>query len=145
MVEWVERPTADCLYLWSSISQTAVNLAANLGAKNIFLIGCDQTEILGNAHAHEKATRWKGVDPKLRYRQYFEGLTEVRSALRKRGVNLVSLTPFVGLGHIEDDFSQLCRELEAPEFIASLPDRSPAVSLSEKAKYIGEKIWPFRR
>jgi hypothetical protein len=33
MLEWVRTPTPDKLYLWSSISQSAVNLAANMGAK----------------------------------------------------------------------------------------------------------------
>ncbi len=139
MLEWVKKPTADYLYLWSSISQTGVNLAANMGARNIFLVGCDQTELLGNAHAHAKPTRWKGVDPKHRYRQYFEGLSEVRLALRERSVNLVSLTPFVGLGHLEDDFKKLCGELNMPEFLETPPDRSPAVSLTEKINWFFTK------
>src|SRR5262245_16448271 len=88
VLDWVRRPTADNLYVWSSIAQTGVNLAANLGAKNIILVGCDNAPLLGNHHAHSQHTRWKGVTPAHRYRQYYEGMAEVREALRGRGVKI---------------------------------------------------------
>ena len=91
VLDWVREPTRDRLYLWSSISQSAVNLAANMGAKNVILVGCDNCALLGNHHAHRQHTFWKGAAPEFRYNQYYEGLAEVRSALRERGVNLVSI------------------------------------------------------
>ena len=117
MKEWVETATQDYLYLWSSISQSAINLAANMGAKNIFLVGCDNCAIGGNHHAQKQHTFWKGVSPDYRYHQYFEGLAEVRSGLNKRGVNLMSLTPFVGLSHIEEDFKKMCDEKGLLQYI----------------------------
>jgi len=111
IVDWVRRPTGDCLYQWSSISQTACNLAANLGAKTVILVGCDNTALFDSHHAHQQHTRWKGVDPNHRYRQYYEGLAEVRAALHERGVAMVSMTPFLSLDSPENDFLRLCQEL----------------------------------
>lgn len=131
ILDWVRQPTDNKLYQWSSISQTAVNLAANMGAKNIILVGCDNCSLLNNHHAHTQHTRWKGVDPNLRYSQYYEGLAEVRTALRERGVNLLSLTPFVSLSSPDKDFKRLCEELNQPEFIHNR-DISPDIFKKQK-------------
>lgn len=117
MLEWIYSSCGNYLYQWSSISQTGVNLAANLGARNIILVGCDNCSLLGNHHAHNQHTAWKGEDPQVRYHQYFEGLVEVRSALRTRGVNLVSMNPFLTLENPQRDFEVLCQELKQPKVI----------------------------
>ncbi len=118
IIDWVKKPSGDNLYLWSSIAQAAMNLAANMGAKNIFLIGCDNCSLGGNHHGHQQHTRWKGVEPDYRYNQYYEGTAEVRDALRERGINVMALTPFVGLEAYERDFIRQCNALNKPEFIA---------------------------
>jgi hypothetical protein len=130
ILDWVRRPTENFLYQWSSISQTACNFAANLGAKTVILVGCDNTSLFDSHHAHQQHTRWKGVDPNHRYRQYYEGLAEVRSALRERGVSLVSMTPFLSLDRPEEDFLRLCGELgkEAHVSGADLPAGDKAKS-----------------
>ncbi len=117
VLDWVTRPTGDFLYVWSSIAQAAANLAANMGAKNIFLIGCDNAPLGDNHHAHRQHTRWKGVDPQHRYLQYYEGIAEVRTELRKRGVNVVALNPFLKLDMPELDFKRLCGELGVPSLL----------------------------
>ena len=117
ILDWVEQPTEDLLYLYSSVSQTAANLAANMGAKNVILVGCDNCALNENHHAHDQHTMWKEASPEYRYQQYYDGLVEVRASLRKRGVNLLSLTPFMALNKAGKDFSLLCKELEKPEFI----------------------------
>lgn len=111
VLEWVRKPTEDFLYLWTSISQSAVNLAANMGAKNIILVGCDNSSLADNHHAHVQHTLWKGEDPHVRYMQYYEGLAEIRAVLRTRSVNLVSLNAFLKLDAPAMDFERLCREL----------------------------------
>src|SRR5687768_13113205 len=93
VIEWLATPTEDWLYVWSSIAQTATNLAADMGARNIILVGCDNAPLGENHHAHAQHTRWKGVDPQHRYRQYYEGIAEVRAALRQRGINVVAMNP----------------------------------------------------
>lgn len=117
ILDWVRQPTGQFLYLWSSISQSAMNLAANMGAKNVFLIGCDNSALGGNHHAHAQHTFWKGEDPNIRYRQYEQGCHEVRLALRDRGVNVVSLTPFMSLSDADRQFTELCDELGHPRYI----------------------------
>jgi hypothetical protein len=115
--EYVLRPTEDYLYLWSSISQPAVNLAANMGARNVILVGCDNAALLGNHHSHGQHTRWLGAEPDERYRDYYDGLAEMRTLLRARGVNLVSMNPFLSLGPHEHDYRTLCDELDVPVVI----------------------------
>lgn len=97
------------LYLWSSIAQSAMHLAARMGAKNIFLIGCDNNHIRLNDHAKPQHTRWKGVDPSYRYGQYSEGMSEVRNELYKIGVNTFNLSSLLGVGHAELEFERLCK------------------------------------
>ena len=109
ILDWVKKPTDDYLYVWSSIAQPAVNLAANMGAKHIVMVGCDNCDILGNHHGHKQHTRWLLSHPNDRYREYYEGMLEVREALVDRGVDLVSVTPFLGLNNYEEDFVRLCQ------------------------------------
>ena len=137
ILDWVRRPTENKLYLWTSIAQAGVNLAANMGAKNIILVGCDNCALLGNNHAHTQHTRWRNATPDARYREYYEGLAEMRPALRDRGVNLVSMTPFLSLESPELEFERLCQELDQPAFIASGEDISPKLNLR---KYYLEQL-----
>lgn len=134
ILEWVRQPTDDKLYLWTSIAQSGVNLAANMGAKSIILIGCDNCALLGNNHSHKQHTRWRDATPDTRYREYYEGLAEMRPVLRDRGINLVSLTPFVSLDQPGMDFQNLCTELDQPTYIASGEDITP--KLDYKGYYI---------
>lgn len=123
--EWVRAPHDDFLYLWTSIAQTGANFAANLGARNIIMVGCDNTALGGNYHATAQHTRWLGASPDTRYEQYYAGLAEVRAALRDRGVNLVSLSPTITLGTPDEDFRRLCRELGVPDAVRPGADISP--------------------
>jgi hypothetical protein len=117
VIDWVRSPVDKHLYQWSSISQTAINLAANMGAKNIILVGCDGGDLGGNHHAKQQHTRWKGISPDERYAQYREGIREVASAVRERGVGLMSLTPFSALFDLEREFTQICGEKRRPAYL----------------------------
>lgn len=143
IVDWVRNPTRDKLYVWSSIAQTGANLAANLGAKNVILVGCDNAPLLGNHHGHNQHTRWKGVAPEHRYRQYYEGMAEVRQALRARGVNLASLQPFLGIADYEADFQRLCGELDKPELTATTDISQEPVRHNSMKSYL-RRLLPAR-
>jgi hypothetical protein len=117
VTDWLRKPSGNNLYLWSSIAQSAANLAANLGAKNIILIGCDNAALGGNHHAHNQHIFFQTKKIQDSYDLYYEGIAEVRSVLRERGVNMFSMNPFLGVGHIEQDFMRLCKELDKPQFI----------------------------
>ncbi len=125
VLDWLDEPTEDKLYQWSSISQTAINLAVNLGAKNIFLIGCDGGPILNNDHIDNQHTRWKGVSPEHRYRQYRKGIAEIRNRLSPKGINVLSLSPFVSLTNINEDFEDICIAKNIQINIESKNDISP--------------------
>ncbi|NJO98002.1 MAG: hypothetical protein HC764_20055 [Pleurocapsa sp. CRU_1_2] len=123
------------MYFWGSVSGAGVCLAANMGAKNIIMIGCDNCSLLANHHAHEQHVRWKGVDPNQRYRQYYEALAEVRTVLKERDINLLSLTPFMGLANPEQDFAHLCTELNQPKLIENNIDVSPQINWRSYYEY----------
>ena len=150
ILDWVRQPTENKLYLWTSIAQAGVSLAANMGAKNIILVGCDNCALLGNNHAHKQHTRWRSAAPDTRYREYYEGLAEMRPVLRDRGVNLVSMTPFLSLESPEQDFQRLCQELDQSSFIASGADISPQLNLRKyyvdrlkrQLKQVAKKLIP---
>jgi hypothetical protein len=136
ILAWVKKPTNDYLYLWSSIAQSAVNLAANMGAKNIFLIGCDNSSLADNHHAHNQHTLWKGVDPNFRYMQYYEGLAEMRPVLAERGINLVSINPFLKLDDPAMDFRRLCQEQDKPHLIANEDIYRPTSLRDNNLRYL---------
>jgi hypothetical protein len=107
--EIVQLKKENYLYLWSSIAQSALHLAARMGARNIFLIGCDNSPIGSNDHAKAQHTRWNGSEAAYRYRQYSEGMSEVRNELYKIGVHTFNLSSILGVGHAEEEFERLCR------------------------------------
>ncbi len=132
-LEWVRKPTENYLYVWSSISQAAVNLAANMGARNIILVGCDNAAVMNNHHAHGQHTMWAGNDPQARYQEYYQGLCEIRAVLRQRGITLISATPFLRVGDCEAEFLDLCQQLTQPAFIENR-DISRRVGVAKKQK-----------
>ncbi|NDJ18750.1 hypothetical protein [Myxacorys almedinensis] len=135
VLDWVRQPTDDRLYMWSSISQAGVNLAANLGAKNIILVGCDNCALGGNFYAHKQHVQWVGAKPNHRYQQYYDGLAEIRPVLKERGINLISLSPFLSLAHLEEDFERLCTELGQPKLVKTTADISKKIPAKEYLKY----------
>lgn len=140
VLDWVRQPTGDRLYMWSSISQAGVNLAANLGAKNIILIGCDNCALGGNFYAHKQHVQWVGAKPEDRFRQYYEGLAEIRPVLKERGINLISLSPFLSLAHLEEDFEQLCQQRGLPKLIETTGDISKKIPAKEFIKYYVDQL-----
>jgi hypothetical protein len=136
VLDWVLNPNSEKLYLWTSISQSAMNLAANMGAKNIILIGCDNGAIGGNHHAHEQHTMWKGESPDIRYRQYYEGVAEVRNVLRLRGVNVFSMNPFVKLDDPGLDFERICRETGQASFIENKDIPRGTTIIQDNIRYL---------
>jgi hypothetical protein len=141
ILDWVRQPTENKLYIWTSIAQAGVNLAANMGAKNIILIGCDNCALGENHHAHQQHAQWVGADPNHRYRQYYEGLSEIRSVLKERQINLISMNPFLTLAYPHEDFEHLCEELEKPKIIHLTADISRKITMMEYFKYYKSRIY----
>lgn len=136
VLDWVLKPHPEKLYLWTSISQSAMNLAANMGARNIILVGCDNGALGGNHHAHDQHTMWKGESPDARYMQYYEGVAEVRAALRKRGVNVVNMNPFLKIDAPEMDFERLAREIGVEKYIENKDIPRGTTLMQDNVRYL---------
>lgn len=107
-----DRP-ADVLYLGEGIQATAVDLAARMGAKNVVLVGCDACQLGTEFHAHDAHVRWLGQTPAAQYRLYRDHTAAVRQVVREKwGVNVMTLSPFIGLDAAQEDYARLCRELK---------------------------------
>lgn len=145
VLDWVLKPHPEKLYLWTSISQSAMNLAANLGAKNIILIGCDNGALAGNHHAHDQHTMWKGESPEVRYMHYYEGVAEVRSALRSRGVNVINMNPFVKIDAPEMDFKRLCDEVGVDKYINNKDIPRGTTLLQDNVRYLKLTRYIFQK
>ena len=89
------------LYQWSTIAATAMHVAYIMGARNIFLIGCDCAPLNGADHAKAQHTRWRGSSPQTRYSQYKEAIIEVREKLLSLDTNVLNLMPFIGISGFE--------------------------------------------
>jgi hypothetical protein len=107
------KPEDDTLFLGRGIQLTAMDLAARMGASHVILVGCDMTALAGEHHGHAQHVRFHGLPPPDVYREYYEWTRRGRTELRKRKppVPVYSLTPFLGLGHTNDDWRFLKAEL----------------------------------
>jgi hypothetical protein len=107
----VEQP-ADTLYLGEGIQCTAIDLLARMGARTIILVGCDMCSLEGQFHGHDQHVRWLGQKPDTQYALYRKKTAQVRSAVRDaHKVNVLTLSPFIGLSGAEEDYGRLKKEL----------------------------------
>jgi hypothetical protein len=106
----VTRPP-DTLYLGEGIQTTAIDMAARMGAKNVILVGCDANQLLGDFHAHDQHVRWLGLKPDEQYALYRKRTAQVRWKLRDLGVNVMTLTPFIGTDAGVEDYTRIRVEL----------------------------------
>lgn len=116
--KYLENRVPDKLYQGRGVQVTAMTLAAHMGAKNIILVGCDMCQIGRDHHANEQHVRFHGLRPAEVYGEYRRFTAKARRRLREKfGANVMTLSPFVGLGHPDEDYARLCEELA----LAKLP------------------------
>ena len=127
------------IYQAHGVHNSAMWCAARMGAKFVVLVGCDMTDLGSEHHAHEQHVRWCGADPAKAYREYRFDAADTRRVLRARaGVRVMTMTPFLGCGHADEDFRRQKKErslpdLPEPEDIS--PYRRPDLGrLDEKLK-----------
>jgi len=72
--------------------------------------------------------------------QYYEGMAEVRFALRERGVNVISLQPFLGISNFEQDFERLCAETDSLVFVDNKDILSTPRRRERNLSYFIERI-----
>lgn len=106
----------DTLFIGRGVQQTAMDLAARLGARSVVLVGVDMTDLNGNHHGHEQHVQFHGLPPRDVYAEYRAWTRKARSILgRKYGLPVLSLTPFAGLNAVED-YEHLRLVRNVPEF-----------------------------
>ncbi len=121
----VKRP-ADTLFIGRGVQQTAMDLAARMGAKTIILIGVDMCALGDEHHGHVQHVQFHGVAPSAVYDEYFDWTEKARRILYEaHGVHVLSLNPFLGAaGGYGLQYRRLCRErglapLPSPEDVST--------------------------
>lgn len=101
----------DALYLGRGIQQTAMHMAAIMGASAIYLIGVDMCDLGGDHHGHDQHVRFHGLPPADVYAEYREHTAQVRRKIEQEyGIPTLSLSPLLGTGHAEEDYRRLLHE-----------------------------------
>lgn len=108
----VRKWPTDTLYLGEGVQTTAMDLACRMGAATIVLVGCDAACLGGDYHAHDQHVRWVGRKPADQYKMYRDSAAEVRTVLREKGVQVMTLGPFIGADAAAEDYARLRAELK---------------------------------
>lgn len=118
------------LYQGRGVQQTAMNLAVHMGAKTIYLVGVDMCSLGENHHGVDQHTRFCGLDPDDVYLEYRLFTDHAREAIWDcHGVPVLTLSPFIGLKHVEEDAARLRKQ----RGIESLPP-APDVEAKRRAR-----------
>lgn len=106
--ELLEWNNPNYLVINKNTTNSALHLAAQLGAKNIILVGHDGCLLDGQANHHDYWRRFNENDYRESYLEWMGGNLELTSKVRKKlidvfNVNIYSLNPFLSFaldGHI---------------------------------------------
>ncbi len=109
------KPRPDHLFIGRGVQQTAMNMAALMGAKNIILVGIDMTDVGGDHHGHHQHVKFHGLAPVDVYAEYRYYTAKARVELRKLGVSVMTLSPFISSCDATDDYLRLCAEFNLPK------------------------------
>lgn len=106
-VEKITEFTPDTLFIGRGGQATGIELAYKMGASEIYLIGCDLTDLNGEHHGHDQHVRFHGLEPDDVYGEMRRSTAKVR---RLVPVPVLTITPFIGAGHAGEDYARLCKE-----------------------------------
>lgn len=94
-------------FYWSpekgSVSAFAVQFALLAGFRAIYLVGCDCNTLSGAEYVDGKT----GAQMRRDYEAYQYGLLRLHREAVRRGVSMVSVQPFFGLGWHEQQFAEM--------------------------------------
>lgn len=115
----------DTLFCGRGVQQTAMHLAARMGADAIFLVGVDMCDLGGEHHGHEQHVRFHGLTPETVYREYRKYTAKARRYIREHfKIPVLTLSPLLGAGHGQEDYLRLCQEMGLPK-LPTPKDTSP--------------------
>jgi hypothetical protein len=122
-------------YWRGPVAVYAVQFLLLAGARSITLVGCDCGPLAGMDYCNPQAEEFRRqlaktperknglIGLRHNYRDYAYGLVRLRVEAKKRGVPLVSLSPFFGLDQAESQFRAM-REQDGNPVSGPVPDRS---------------------
>lgn len=103
------------LFVGRGIQSGAIHLAGLMGAKYCILVGCDCCSLDFEQHAIDQHTEFHGHPDWEIYQEYYYYTVKCRElALTRFGMNVISLTPFIGLSMFEKDYTYLKKHLNLP-------------------------------
>lgn len=107
----ITQKKEDHLFLGRGVQQTAMHMAALMGASYIFLVGVDMTDLCGEHHGHDQHVRFHGLAPADVYKEYRKYTAMVRKELRKNNVKVFTVSSLLGACDGSEDYARLCCEL----------------------------------
>ncbi|MGE3771136.1 MAG: hypothetical protein AB7G06_09330 [Bdellovibrionales bacterium] len=114
----------DCLYYTPEgcSLHAALQLAWIMGARNIFVIGCDSTTLGGKHYANYDKNGFRDDEVLKRgqvrnYDSYVKGTLIVQDFLHRKGVNVHNLSPMVGYHLIDYQYEVLKGNVPVAEII----------------------------
>jgi len=111
-----QRAREGYVYVGRGIHTAGAILAAVMGARTCVLAGVDLGAIGDDHHATGQSVRFHGMPPEGVYREYYFNLRRIRSILRVNyGMSILTLSPFLGLHHVEEEYNFLQSELGYPK------------------------------
>jgi len=113
--ELLTKQKQNVLFIGRGVQQTAMHVAYLMGAKNIILVGVDMTDLNGEHHGHNQHVKFHGFAPDDVYAEYRKITAKVRSVLLRKGINTLTLSPFIGAVHGNEDYTRLAHELNLPK------------------------------
>jgi len=105
------KPKEDHLFIGRGVQQTAMHVAAIMGAANIILVGVDMTDLCGDHHGHDQHVKFHGLPPSDVYLEYRRYTAAVRYELRKKGIKVFTMSSLLGACDGSEDYERLCNEL----------------------------------
>lgn len=129
--KYIRNRIPDKLYQGHGIQQTAMNLAAQMGAKSIILVGVDMCSLGDEHHGHDQHVRFHGQPSELVYKEYRKFTGDIRKIIRDElKIPVLTLSPFIGVGNAEEDYQRLLAEFKL----------QPLPKPKDTSKYLRHKL-----
>ena len=113
--QFLKERTPNKLYQGRGVQVTAMCLAVHMGARSIMMVGCDMCQIGPDHHGVNQHVRFNGLSSREVYAEYRRFTAKVRRIIREDyQIPVVTLSPFVGISHPEEDYARLQEELKLP-------------------------------
>ena len=101
----------------------ALQLAWIMGARTVYTIGCDSTTLGGKHYAEYDKNRFRDDEILKRgrvrnYDSYIKGTLIVKDFLRRKGVNVLNLSPIIGYHMVDYQYELLKGEVMVDEVVA---------------------------